>query len=182
MNEIEALRAQVGLERRHMAAVKNALAAVLASHPDEDAAPFCARCCDYLLYIMRRFNAQDQAHVDTLLPRLPADAEADRRLLVDLGRTLELNRAALDALAKARASLGAGGPAADFFAACGRYVAFYDAELRTRAHGFYHLMEAHYRVAEWRKVSMVNADSILEERRLFAAAREAAPASAMIAP
>ncbi len=181
MNEIEALRAQVGLERRHMAAVKNALAAVLAASPDTSAAGFCSRCCDYLLYIVRRFNAQDQAHVDTLLPRIPADAKPDREVLVDLGRALELSRAALDALAQARERLRDGGPADAFYEACRRYVSFYDAELKTRKHGFYHLMDAHYGVAEWRKVSMVSADSVLEERRLFAAAREAAPPSAMMA-
>jgi hypothetical protein len=181
MNEIEALRAQVGLERRHMAAVRNALAAMLSADLDDEAAEFCALCCDYLLFIVRRFNAQDQAHVDTLLPRIPQDAKADRDVLIDLDRALELSRAALEALAQARERLRSGGPPGAFYDACRRYVAFYDAELRTRKHGFYHLLDAHYGVADWRKASLISADSILQERRLFAAARAAAPPSATIA-
>ncbi|MFO1428044.1 MAG: hypothetical protein U1F11_13935 [Steroidobacteraceae bacterium] len=79
MNELQYIRAQVALERGHMASVRLACQQALAlpegALPPAELADFCTRCAQYLVFIGRRFNAQDQAHADQLraVPGVTAD-------------------------------------------------------------------------------------------------------------
>ncbi len=170
MNELEFIRNQVATERSHMAAVRGACAAALLQPadppPDLD---FLVACASYLVFSIGRFNAQDQAHCELLRPRLPATAADDQRTLADLEQTLAANRTAISQLATALAALQSGtGGEAGFSAALRAYLSFYANELASRRHALRHLFDAHYGVAEWRRASAVDADSILEERDRYA--------------
>jgi hypothetical protein len=171
VNELEFIRHQVSTERSHMAAVRGASAAALAQPAEErPALDFLQACASYLVFIVRRFNAQDQAHCDLLRQRLPADAGRDRATLDDLDRTLAASRQALDALATAlqrREAAGDGSEDDAWVAALRSYLSFYSNVLAGRRHALQHLFEAHYTVADWRAASAVDADSILEERQRF---------------
>jgi hypothetical protein len=174
VNELEFIRGQVATERSHMAAVRGACAAALGRPPgDPPDIEFLLACAEYLVFIVGRFNAQDQAHCNLLRPRLPADAARDRATLDDLGLTLGASREALAALAAAlriRRDLQSATAADDaaFVAALRGYLAFYSNVLASRRHALRHLFEAHYDVADWRAASAVDADAILEERTRFA--------------
>lgn len=169
MNELEFIRRQVSTERSHMAAVRSACSAALAQSADERVAgDFLLACASYLVFVVGRFNAQDQAHADQIRPRLPADAARDRATLDDLDQTLSASRDALEALAAAlrRHETGASDDAA-LVAALRSYLSFYSNVLASRRHALQHLFEAHYTVADWRAASAVDADSILEERQRY---------------
>jgi hypothetical protein len=182
MNELQFLRSQVALERGHMASVRRACADALNVPQEGVTEPlleeFCLCCARYLLFIVARFNAQDQAHSDQLRCFLAPDDAVHREALDDLDRTLELNRAAIGALATAvrtheieRDRPAAGrGDAADaraFFTACRAYVSFYDRVLARRRHVLSPLIGMHYRMPQWRAACLVSADSVLEEQALF---------------
>ncbi len=179
MNELEFIRRQVSTERLHMAAVRGATAAALTVPADErPGTDFLLACARYLVFIVGRFNAQDQAHCDLLRARVPADAASDRAMLEDLDRTLAASRKALDSLASAlreREAAGDTGDDAAFVAALRGYLSFYSNVLASRRHALQHLFEAHYTVAEWRAASSVDADSILEERQRYSRVADLLP-------
>jgi hypothetical protein len=169
VNELEFIRGQVSLERRHMAAVRNACAAALALPADRQPdASFLVAGAEYLRSSLQRFCDQDQAHCDQLRPRLPSGENHDLRALDDLHRTLAASRAALAPLAKALdAHLAGAGTAADVSAALRAFLEFYANVLASRRHALHHLFDAHYGIAEWRAASAVDADAIFEERQRF---------------
>jgi hypothetical protein len=125
----------------------------------------------YLVFVVRRFNAQDLEHFAILQPLIPATAQADRAALVDLTETLRLSGCAIDRLS---AALDA--PLGDLLAAGRTFNQFYTDVLMRRRHSIYHLFEQHYGIAEWRRASLVDADSILEERALYEAVGRTLPA------
>jgi hypothetical protein len=177
-SEIERLRAQVSLERRHMAEVKNACRAALAAGLDEATLEvFCTHCADYLTFIMPRFNAQDRAHCELLRPRLTPEDESFRPVLEDLEATLRMRQVRIDELARALQARRAGKlSAADFIAACRTYVDYFETVLAKRRHVIYPLFEKHYGAEEWRKASFIDADSIRKERERYARLEESLPA------
>jgi hypothetical protein len=172
VNELEFIRHQVSTERRHMAAVRSACSAALALPAAGRAGTdFLLACASYLVFVVGRFNAQDQAHCDLLRPRLPADAARDRATLDDLDRTLADSRQALEALAatlRRREAAPDESEDAALVAGLRSYLSFYSNVLASRRHALQHLFDAHYSVAEWRAASAVDADSILEERQRYA--------------
>jgi hypothetical protein len=185
MDELRFLRTQVALERSHMASVRRACADALALPADRIAATvldeFCMRCAAYLVFIVARFHAQDQAHCDQLRPLLDADALTHREALDDLDRTLAQSRVALDALSDALRERMAAPPqdsaaARAFIESCRSYLSFYDRVLARRRHALSPLIEQHYRMAEWRTASMVTADSVFEESDRYAQVAASLPA------
>lgn len=174
MNELAFIRAQVATERRHMAAIRSALTAALAPIPDTTAASvrdsFFQVCADYLVYSVGRLNAQDQAHCDQLRPRVPRSDASAHGALEALQARLEQSRAAIGELSQALNARRSGSlDAAGLAAAAERYVAFYQAVLAPQRHRLSHLLDAHYRIEDWRSASWVDADSVLEERSRYAA-------------
>lgn len=154
---------------------------VLAGPSTPQTLAFCERCADYLEFAVPRLNAQDQAHAETLLSRLPESSTADRAVLSDLLHVLQASREAIERLAQAHGALRERAATPDaFLDACRHYVSFFDAELGTRKHRISHLLERYYGLADWRRASRVSADSILEEKRLFTRARDSAPESVML--
>lgn len=177
MNEIQFLRDQVSLERRHMTAVKDALGAALEARFDEALLrPFCLAAVRYLLFAMQRFHRQDAKHAELLLARLPAEAVADRTRVAEVAAALEGAHAGLGPLAEAAAAAAdPDAPAAPLIAACRDYVRWFETRLRDRRHSFHDLFDACYGIEEWRAASFVDADSILEERERFADVRQVLP-------
>ncbi len=162
-----------------MAAVRSACAAALSRSPAERPdAEFMRACSEYLVFVVGRFNAQDQAHCELLGPRLPAGAAQDRATLADLGRTLAASRAAI---AKLEAAMREGSDEA-FVNALRTYLAFYSNVLAGHRHALHHLFDAHYEVADWRAASAVDADAILEERERYARVAGLIPEDIELAP
>jgi hypothetical protein len=170
VDELAFIRNQVVNERRHMAAVKNACAAAIEARPAHDALDaFCRSCCDYLIFIVNRFNAQDGMHCEQLRAHVPQSDVEEQRMLDDLESTLRLSAQALAELSAARQRRERGElDAESFLAACERYVRFFNSTLSKRRHGLTQLLERHYALPQWRRASMVDADSIVEERQGYA--------------
>lgn len=171
MNEQEFIRQQVQLERAHMGAARAALASALqGQYPPETLEPFARAAANYLVFVVRRFNRQDLEHCAILRPLVPASDTADLQVISDLEKTLQLSAAAIEALAARNAA-----PLPDLLAACQEYNLFYTTVLGKRRHAIYHLFERHYDINSWRRASFVDADSILEERALYAAVTRTLP-------
>ncbi|MGE0581783.1 MAG: hypothetical protein AB7P31_06610 [Steroidobacteraceae bacterium] len=166
MDELAILRDQVGTERRHLAALKQACRAALhAGSAASDLADRCRTASVYLAYSARRLHAQDQAHCLLLRPRVSREDAAGRALLDDLESTLQRSRVALQVLEAA----------SDPVTGVRDYLDFIDAVLGKRRHGLEPLFRAHYTIDDWRAASFVDADSILEERAQYAAVQAAFP-------
>jgi hypothetical protein len=184
VNELEFIRRQVSTERSHMAAVRSACAAALAREDGATRDPaFLEACAEYLVFVVGRFNAQDQAHCDLLRPRLEAADAEGRATIDDLLQALAASREAIGRLATAVAAHGAGTLGdAPFVEALREYLGFYSRVLATRRHLIHHLFDRHYGIAEWRRASAVDADSILEERDRYARVADCLPEGLSLAP
>jgi hypothetical protein len=166
MDELAILRDQVAIERLHLAALKKACRAALQAGDDAAGlAETCRAATAYFLYSTRRLHAQDQAHCLLLRPRVPRTDTASHALLDDLEQTLQRSRTALRDL---EASV-------DPVAGTRAWLDFIDDVLGKRRHRLEHLFREHYTIDDWRASACVDADSILEERERFAAARAAFP-------
>lgn len=183
MNELEFIRQQVSTERSHMAAVRSACAAALAQQADAGRdADFLLACVDYLVFIVGRFNSQDQAHCDRLRARVPAADVRSHAVIDDLAQTLAASRKAIEALAVAgRARASGSGDELALVAALRSYLSFYASVLASRRHVIQHLFEVHYGIADWRATSAVDADAILEERARYGRVAERLPDGIVLA-
>lgn len=171
MDELAILRHQVSTERRHMAEVKNACRAALGIEHGGGCATFFAAAAEYLSFIMRRFHAQDQMHVELLRARVPR-TDPSHSLLQELEATLASSRDALAALERST----------DVQRGVRDYVDFFDRVLAKHRHALSPLLEKHYRIEDWRKSLFVDADSILEERDRFGAVHAALPSGVRLDP
>jgi hypothetical protein len=150
MNEIQLIRDQLALERRHTLEVVNACARLNERVP-EPTPPggvaleaFRQACVDYLLFVLGCFEQRDERLGD------------DRR-----GQT----RAALEELEAARAAPEAWRRLADYLGT--------DWDKRRTA--IEARLAANAQVADWRTFSRLDADSILAERELFSRVRATLP-------
>lgn len=177
MNEQEFLRQQVTLERRHMSEVKNACeAAINAGFEEAQLDAFCRTGAVYLVFILERFNAQDQKHSDLLRSRLAPEEMNYLPVLDDLDVALGSSREAIERLRTALDGRRSGKlSAAEFIYEVKAYIDYYNRTLRKRQHVISPLFERHYTIADWRAASFVTADSILEERLHYAAVQAQLP-------
>jgi len=181
MNEVELIRAQLAAERRHAAEVANACASALeaAAVPGGTSDPalgeFCQACVDYLVWVLTRFEQRDQILSDVFHSRLATDNEA-RRALDELLTRPGKSR---DALAKLEVALSSASGRATAAASGKRwheFTEFFDGVWSARRDALDRLFERYARVADWRAVCAIDADSILEERGRYANARGKLPA------
>lgn len=178
MNEIDFIRRQMATERRHFAAVKAALADILSrASADEAFTAFLERCVEFLIFVAGRFHAQDQAHIEKLRARLSSPAADERRALADLEKSLAARAAAIASLAdRSSHALDASPPHSEgLLRACRDYVNFLETGLRDESQSLYHLSNEYFTLEDWREASFVTADSIVEERGLFANVCATAP-------
>jgi hypothetical protein len=175
MNEIEFIRTQVATERKHVEAVSNACAAAVdamgRARPAERAAleEFCETCADYLVYVMARFRARDQVHYQLLYARLSPGNQEDRALLLHLEKTLAAGRTGLMKLESSLAERRKNRlTARDLATVCQEYIGHLQETMGMRRDRIQNLFDRYYGVEEWRHASLVDADSILDERARYA--------------
>jgi hypothetical protein len=166
MNEIQLLRDQLAAERRHVREVASACAAACRAEPAPAGGAalvaLAEACRDYLECVLAWFDQRD-ARLAELYARLPGGAEGEARGALDLsGR----GRDALD-------GLRAAGTAHEDWAALARFV---NGAWDTRRSAIEALLATSVRVADWRAVSGIDADTIYEERALYSRVRAALPA------
>lgn len=175
MNELEFLRSQVRLERTHMRDVRAALGDALRRSPAPPGLDASAQAAArYLVFVLRRFVMQDRMHCSQLATRVGAaqGLEAAERARIDgalrdLAMALDDVATATDALAGAldARQRGAMEPQ-EWLEACAAFDRFYEAHLVQRRHQLSLWLESYYDIADWRRSSCVDAESVFEERRL----------------
>jgi len=172
MNEVELIRAQLAAERRHAAEVANACASALAaaavhaSASEPAVAEFCQVCVDYLVWVLTRFEQRDQILCELFHSRL-ATNDGARRTLDELLTRPGKSR---DALAKLEAALSSASGRATAAAAkrWHDFTEFFSGVWSARRDALDRLFEQYARVADWRAVCAVDADSMLAERARYA--------------
>ena len=151
MNEIELLRAQLAIERRHVREVAACGAA---------AAPEAWRqvCAEYLECVLGWFDERDARLLELYARRPPGDA--DRRAVAALAAGGG-GRAALERLAAAEAAHGG-------WRDLERFI---HGPWDARRAAVEALLATNQRVADWRAFGGIDADTIGRERALYARCR-----------
>jgi len=174
MNEIELIRAQLSLERQHAADVSRACASAFAaanSHTGDRLASleaFRHAGVDYLIYILTRFEEREQVLRELFHSRF---AEGLNRQAAD--SALALTGSSREALAKLEIAVRSD---ADSVAHWTGFLHFFTDVWSPRRDELDKLFEPWAKVADWRAVSGIDADSIFNERRRYAQVREKLPA------
>ena len=165
-SEIQLIQEQLLLERRHSGAVANACAAAPA-HADGSAAALTQlrqAGVDYLVLALTAFEERDQRLADYV-----RDAPAQQRTPGELARALGRRGSSREALTRLEAAVsgrsGAWREFADFFNGC----------WSTRREAIEGSL-GRLSTSEWRVLSGIDADSILQERQAFARVRASVPA------
>lgn len=184
MNEVELIRGQLTLERQHAAAVAKACASALAAAGSRDAEwlasveAFRQASVDYLAWMLSRFEEREQVFHDLLRSRFPA--EDPTRSAVEAA--LALPGASREALAKLETALGS---TVDPGSTAGRwtdFLRFFSGVWSARRDEIDRLFERQAKVADWRTVSGIDADSIVDERNRYARVKATLPAGVEISP
>ncbi len=170
---------QVSLERGHMVAVHKALDHSLenASAQDPSFAEFYGACVDYIEFIMGRFYAQDQAHLDLLKPVVPKDDVESWKLLNEVQKSFDKGRTEVAKLVASLAAFRDKGPMgqAAFETAARDYCICFKEQVSKLKHSIRYLMAEHITPEQFRSNSMVTADSIGREKELFERLEATAP-------
>ena len=173
MNEIELLRNQLATERRHVREVASACLAAHGGAPPAagDAALEALRgaCGEYLGCVLDWFDRRDARLGELYARRPPADA----------GRAA---LAALDPAGRGREALeklGVRGAARESWQALARFI---HGPWDARRGAIEALLASNQRVADWRVISGVDADSVCHERALFARVVAALPSGSALGP
>lgn len=164
MNEILLIRNQLAAERIHAAAVVTACGQSLSMEADA----FRRACTDYLARVLASFDERDR-RLAALCAQRPADDP--------LRRALTEAPAATTAAQRLHVALG-GESAPDGASAVTRWQEFaryVEAVWNVRRKLIEGLLAPDTRVGDWRVVAGMDADSILEERDLYARVRAALP-------
>jgi hypothetical protein len=157
MNELELIRNQLRAERMRVAQV------ALACASPEATEAFRQACVEYLVFVLTRFEERDQMLAEQCRARL-APSDPTRRQLDEIMSRSGTSR---EALAKLEAALkDVGGPASNRH--WSEFGSFFEGPWRARRDALEALQERNARVADWRAVSFVDADSIMEERARYA--------------
>jgi hypothetical protein len=178
MNEIELIRRQLGVERQHAAAVSracaNALAAAGSQGCDRLAAleAFRLASVEYLVWILSRFEEREQVFHDLLRNRLPAE-DPDRRAVES---AFALQGTSREALAKLETALSSTAAADSTATRWTEFLRFFGGPWSARRDEIDRLFERQAKLADWRTVSDIDADSIVDERNRYARVKATMPA------
>jgi hypothetical protein len=196
MNEVELIRRQLTLERQHAAEVARACVSALAaagSQGTERLASFEAfrqAGVEYLVWMLSRFEEREQVFHDLLRGRFPTE-DPNRRAVET---ALALPGTSREALAKLETALGsavdsdsAAVPAGDSLAdrSVARwtdFLRFFSGAWSARRDEIDRLFERQAKVADWRTVSDIDADSIVDERSRYARVKATLPAGIEMSP
>jgi hypothetical protein len=186
VNEIELIRSQIALQRQRVSTVANACAA--APHRAEarsatsTASPsreFLEACVDYLACVLAWFEERDQRLADLAradVRRGDATRGALQEALARPGRSREAQEKLEAAFARAAAGSPAGSPQS-----WPEFAQYFNSVWSARRDAIDALLACNFRVADWRAVGGVDADSILEERRRYARVCATLPAGVTLA-
>lgn len=177
MNEVELIRRQLGVERQHAADVARACANALVAAGSEDPGrltPLEAlrqASVDYLVWILSRFEEREQVFHDLLRSRLAAD-DPNRRAVES---AFALPGTSREALAKLETALGATG-GTDIATRWTEFLRFFSSAWSARRDEIDRLFERQAKITDWRTVSDIDADSIVDERNRYARVKATMPA------
>lgn len=162
MNELEIIRSQLAVEQAHAAEVANACAA------PGTTAPFREACVSYLVWVLARFEERDQSLSELLVARQsPANGTAAANAR-HLGSLITRSGTSREALSRLEAALAAGEPQATG-TGWQEFARFFNSTWGPRRTALEAALGEQLSVAEWRAVSAIDADSMLEERKRYAA-------------
>jgi hypothetical protein len=172
VNELEIIRSQLVVEQSHAAEVGNACAAVLgstgaASVPSEATARFRDACVSYLVWVLARFEECDQTLSEVLASRQPQTNGAAAMSARHLAELVNRPGTSREALSRLEAALAAG-ESDGARAAWQRLARFFNSEWIPRRAALERALAEHLSVADWRTISAIDADSILDERNRYA--------------
>jgi hypothetical protein len=173
MNEIELLRNQLATERRRVREVASTCAAAHRAEPamcdPEALASLRAACTAYLACVLDWFERRDERLRELSAPRPGGDPGPALEAALNLsgGRGAALARLAADGPARDRWQVLAG---------------FIDGPWDTRRGAIEAALASNPRVADWRAFSGIDADSVWQERALYARFRAALPAGSRPGP
>jgi hypothetical protein len=178
MNEVELIRAQLSLERQHAAAVSHALSAAAAQRGDRLATldTFREASVDYLAWTLSRFEEREQVFHDLIRTR-----DVDRRAIDEV---FALPGTSREALAKLEAALrsGSDGDPQSGPRVWAEFLQFFDGAWRTRRDSLEKFFAQHARITDWRAMSAIDADSILDERTRYSRVLASLPAGIELPP
>ena len=176
MNEVELIRRQLAVERQHAAAVSQACASALATAASQGPnrttplEAFRQASVEYLVWILSRFEEREQVFQDLVRNRLAAD-DPNRRAVET---AFALPGTSREALARLETALGATG---------GNHTAtrwtdflrFFSSAWSARRDEIDRLFERQAKITDWRTVSDIDADSIVDERSRYARVKATLP-------
>ena len=174
MNEIELIRTQLSVERQHATAVAWACVSALAAAPAAvmtSIEPFRAAGTEYLAWILARFEEREQVFHDLIRKRFAA-ADPHRQAVEAALGAPGSNR---EALAKLEAALAANPEANTTALRWGEFLKFFTGPWSTRRDELDRLMQLLPKVTDWRTVSAIDADSIVDERTRWARVKATMP-------
>jgi len=196
MNEVELIRGQLTLEKQHAAEVARACASALAAAGSSgierlaSLEAFRQAGVEYLVWMLSRFEEREQVFHDLLRGRFPAE-DPDRSAAEGIPRSaapgatwdnrravetaLALPGTSREALAKLETALGV---TVDSDSAAGRwtdFLRFFSGAWSARRDEIDRLFERQAKVADWRTVSDIDADSIVDERSRYARVKATLP-------
>jgi hypothetical protein len=177
MNEIELIRKQLSVERQHATAVAQACASTLApgaTAPTASIEPFRATGIEYLGWILARFEERDQVFHDVIRKRSATD-DLHRQAVEAALSSPGSNR---EALTKLEAALGGGADAHTTTLRWSEFLHFFTGPWSTRRDELDRLLRALAKVTDWRTVSAIDADSIVDERARWARVEATMPTDA----
>jgi hypothetical protein len=188
VNEIQLIRSQLNAERQRAAAVARACAAALAGADPQAIAGSAAleafrhACVDYLACVLAWFDGRDQ-RLRELYARRPA-ADPDREALEQVLAGGGGSREALERLESA-ALRATGAPGHESRSRAQQrwqeFARFFAGPWDTRREAIDRMLSANPRVADWRVIGGIDADSILEERRRYERVQQHLPPGAIAA-
>jgi hypothetical protein len=174
MDEMQIIRQQLAVERRHLAAVAQACASALqgANTPTPASGPTLAQfqeaCTQYLGCVLDWYQQRDAR-----LQRLAAGLEPADPRCSPVHEILARSGGGGEALAQLAAA------AADP-AAWNRFVQFLSGPWSGRRDALEQLLANDSRAADWRRISAIDADGILEERARFSRVAALVPAGVVL--
>lgn len=175
MNEIELIRTQLNVERQHAAAVARACAEALGapSSTVDSIEPFRAAGVEYLAWILSRFEEREQVFRDLVRKRFTA--EDPHRRAVEAALTQPgSNR---EALSRLETALGERTASEGESAALrwSEFLHFISGPWSIRRDEIDQLFQVQAKVVDWRTVSGIDADSIVDERHRWARVKTTMP-------
>jgi hypothetical protein len=182
MNEVDLIRNQLALERVHVGAVASACANAMqgaagAVATGDSLRQFRVACVEYLACVLAWFEERDQRLTDLLQAHFAA-TDPTRRALEQMLARRGRSREALAKLEAACAGTTASGSAGE--QGWREFAEYFNGVWSTRRDALDTLLYTNSRATDWRTFAIIDADSILEERRRYAQVCAQAPPSAAL--